>query len=133
MSDSKMDNKYFTKAKNKASEMLRNREKLNHLLHVAKDKLSDVGNGNFVDRVKIFVRMIKSYSNGSYKEVPVKGLIAIIAAIIYFAMPLDLIPDFIPVTGMVDDFAVVMWVYNQLQNEIEAFKLWESNIERSDG
>ena len=132
MSDSQMDNKYFNKAKNKASEIFRNREKLNHLLKVAKDKLSDVGNGKLIDSVKIFARLIKSYSNGTYKEIPLKGILSIVAAIIYFAMPLDLIPDFIPVTGMVDDFAVVMWVYNQLQNEIEAFKLWEANLGKSD-
>lgn len=132
MSDSQMDNKYFNKAKNKASEIFSNRDKLNHLLIVAKDKLSSVGNSKLIDNIKIFARMIKSYSNGTYKEIPLKGILSIVAAIIYFAMPLDLIPDFIPVTGMVDDFAVVMWVYNQLKNEIDAFKLWETNLEKSD-
>lgn len=132
MSDSQMDNKYFTKAKNKASEILKNRDKLNHILKVTKDKLSDVTNNKLIEHLKVFARMIKAYSKGTYKEIPVKGILAIIAAIVYFAMPLDLIPDFIPVTGMVDDLAVVMWVYNQLRLEIEAYKLWETNLDNFD-
>ncbi|MDH5368360.1 MAG: YkvA family protein [Cyclobacteriaceae bacterium] len=133
MSDSKIENKYFKKAKRKASSILQNRDKLNHLLQISKDKLSDVNNIKLVDNIKIFARMIKAYSKGTYKDVPVKGILAIIAAIVYFAMPIDLIPDLIPVTGMIDDFAVVMWVYNQLQTEIEAFRVWESEVRETNG
>lgn len=131
MSDSEIENKFYTKAKGKASEILNNKEKLNHLLRIAKDKLAEVGNTKLVENIKVFGRMIRAYSNGSYREIPVKSIVALVAAIIYFAMPLDLIPDFIPVTGFVDDFAVVMWVYNQLQQEIEDYKKWETNLKRS--
>lgn len=132
MSDSKIENKYFKKAKRKASSILQNRDKLNYLLQISKDKLSDVSNMKLVDNIKIFVRMIKAYTKGTYKDVPVKGILGIIAAIVYFVMPIDLIPDLIPVTGMIDDFAVVMWVYNQLQTEIEAFRVWEAGLKNTD-
>ncbi|MDH5474346.1 MAG: YkvA family protein [Cyclobacteriaceae bacterium] len=127
MRDSTVESKFFKKAKSKAFSLLQNREKLNHLLQISKDKLSDVNNIKLVDNLKIFVRMIKAYIKGTYTEVPMKGIIAIVAAIVYFVMPIDLIPDLIPVTGMIDDFAVVMWVYNQLQKEIEAFSIWETS------
>lgn len=132
MNEGDIENKYFKKATKKAAQMVNSNEKLRHLLEVTKDKLTTVTNTKFVENLKIFSRMIKAYINGSYREIPVKGIVAIIAAVVYFAMPLDLIPDFIPVTGLIDDFAVIMWVYKQLQQEIEEFTLWESSLRSRD-
>ena len=33
--------------------------------------------------------------------------------------PIDLIPDFIPVSGLLDDLTVVLWVYQTLKDEID--------------
>ena len=49
----------------------------------------------------------------------------IVAAVIYFVNPLDLVPDIIPLTGLTDDFAVLLWVYNSVSNEVERFIEWE--------
>jgi uncharacterized membrane protein YkvA (DUF1232 family) len=38
---------------------------------------------------------------------------------------LDLIPDAIPVAGLVDDAAVLAFVLRQARAEVEAFKKWE--------
>ena len=125
MKDSAIENKYFKRASQKATQIVNNHEKLKYLLQVTIGKMSSVTNTKFIENLKVFIRMIKAYINGSYRELPVKGIVAIIAAVLYFAMPIDLIPDFIPVTGLIDDFAVIMWVYNQLQHEIDEFTLWE--------
>ena len=76
---------------------------------------------------KFFVlgRLIKAYALGQYKDVPWKTMLLIVAAIIYFVNPLDLIPDLIPLTGLTDDFAVLLWVYNSVSNEIDKFLTWE--------
>lgn len=132
MTDENIENKYFKKAKGRATQMVDNKEKLKYLLQVTKDKLSSVSNTKFVENLKVFTRMIKAYVSGTYREIPVKGIVAIIASLVYFAMPLDLIPDFIPVTGLIDDFAVIMWVYSQLQKEIEEFTIWEKGIKSTE-
>ncbi|MBL7834088.1 MAG: DUF1232 domain-containing protein [Cyclobacteriaceae bacterium] len=49
----------------------------------------------------------------------------VLAAIIYFLNPIDLIPDFIPVLGLTDDFSVLLWVYNTVTHEIDKFLTWE--------
>ena len=49
------------------------------------------------------------------------------AVIIYFVNPLDLVPDIIPLSGLTDDFAVLVWVYNTVSNEIEKFLVWEKS------
>jgi uncharacterized membrane protein YkvA (DUF1232 family) len=78
---------------------------------------------------KFFVlgRLIKAYALGQYREVPWKTILLIVAAVIYFVNPLDLIPDLIPLTGLTDDFAVLLWVYNSVSNEIEKFLDWEKS------
>lgn len=40
-------------------------------------------------------------------KVPLKAIVAMIGALLYGASPLDLIPDLIPVLGLVDDALVV--------------------------
>jgi uncharacterized membrane protein YkvA (DUF1232 family) len=76
---------------------------------------------------KLFVlgRLIKAYGTGRYREVPWKTLLLIVAAVLYFINPLDLVPDIIPLTGLTDDFAVLLWVYNSVSDEIEKFLIWE--------
>ena len=80
-----------------------------------------------VAKEKFFVlgRVIKAYATGQYREVPWKTILLIVAAVVYFINPLDLVPDLIPLTGLTDDFAVLLWVYNSVSNEVEKFLIWE--------
>ena len=82
-----------------------------------------------VTKEKFFVlgRLIKAYALGQYREVPWKTILLIVAAVIYFVNPLDLVPDIIPLTGLTDDFAVLVWVYNSVSNEIDKFLDWEKS------
>jgi uncharacterized membrane protein YkvA (DUF1232 family) len=50
-----------------------------------------------------------------------------VASIIYFVNPFDLLPDLIPLAGLTDDFAVLVWVYNTLNVEIDKFLAWEQS------
>lgn len=78
---------------------------------------------------KFFVlgRIIKAYAKGQYKSIPWKTLLIIVAAVIYFLNPLDLVPDLIPIAGLADDFAVLLWVYNAVSGEVEKFLSWEQS------
>jgi len=129
-------NKYFNSAKQRASKILRNKEKLNHLLKVASDKMKDVNlkeikKAPLLERIGVMLRMIRSYVKGEYRDIKAKNLILIVAAIIYFVMPLDLMPDFIPLTGLLDDFSIIIWVYNTIQDEIDQYIMWEKSGELS--
>lgn len=54
--------------------------------------------------------------------------IILLAAIIYFINPIDLIPDFLFGIGLADDLAVLTWVYHAAADEIASFKNWENSI-----
>jgi len=71
--------------------------------------------------------MIKSYRKGLYRDLEWQTLILLVAALVYFITPIDLIPDFIPITGFIDDITVVVWIYNKLQSEIDKYIAWETS------
>lgn len=50
---------------------------------------------------------------------------SIVAALIYFVSPFDLIPDYISVVGYVDDAAVVAFVISKISGDVEKYRLWK--------
>jgi uncharacterized membrane protein YkvA (DUF1232 family) len=123
-------NKFFASALRHASAAAGKRSRLLSLLGKFAAKLKGT-NWNELRAIsvkeKFFVlgRLIKAYALGHYREVPWKTMLLVVAAIIYFVNPLDLVPDIVPLTGLTDDFAVLIWVYNSVSNEIEKFLNWE--------
>jgi len=69
--------------------------------------------------------MVRAYASGVYKEIPWKSMVAMVAGLVYFLMPLDLVPDFIPFTGFIDDFTVIMLITNAIHQDIELYLEWE--------
>jgi len=81
------------------------------------------------DSVIALARMLSSWVKGDYKNISTKSIIAVVAALIYFVNPLDLIPDFIPVIGQLDDIFVLGYLIKMLNKEIERFMAWEKEQE----
>jgi uncharacterized membrane protein YkvA (DUF1232 family) len=54
-------------------------------------------------------------------------MVMIVAALAYFVMPIDLLPDLMPITGLTDDVAVLVAVYNAVSVEVDKFLSWEKN------
>ena len=80
------------------------------------------------DHFLVIGRMIKAHVAGDYKIRSLRILIILLAAVIYFINPLDLIPDFIFGIGLADDLAVLTWVYRAAADEINAFRSWENSM-----
>lgn len=87
----------------------------------------DVRMASIKDKFFVLGRLIKAYALGNYRQIPWKTILLVVAAIIYFVNPLDLIPDVVPLTGLTDDFAVLVWVYNSVSSEIDKFVAWEED------
>lgn len=76
---------------------------------------------------QVLSHMIKSAVNGEYKGIPNTTLVGGVAVILYFLMPLDLIPDFIPVIGYLDDATLLAWFMTSIKSELDRFKEWDTD------
>ena len=102
------------------------------LLREALTKAKDVaGNENkgvgqvLLEKVTMLSRMVKAYFTGEYKIIPWGSIVKIIAVLIYFISPIDVIPDILPFIGLTDDLALTMWLFSSLKEDLENFEVWE--------
>ncbi|GAB3772447.1 hypothetical protein GCM10028818_12660 [Spirosoma horti] len=101
------------------------------LFQLVKDALAKSGglSGNniaaFREQLGIVTRLVKAYASGEYRQLPWKTLISIVAVLLYFVNPLDIIPDILPIVGFADDIALVGWLFSSIGSDIEKFRQWE--------
>lgn len=127
-----LKSKSFQNALRKATGMAKDPKKLSDLVSSVTDKMSDMDENKkrvngFLERIRTMLRMLRAYISGEYRQIPWKSLLMIIGSLIYFMMPLDLIPDFIPVTGFADDISIIFLVFNAINEDIEAFLEYEES------
>lgn len=126
----------FAKAESKAQEYMKNPKKLGKLFEDAARKAKVVPKGPFGETwayLQAMIRLVRAYANGAYREVPVGSLLMILVAVIYFVSPVDLIPDFIPVGGLIDDALVVGLALKQVKSDLDAFMAWEMEATTTQG
>ena len=75
------------------------------------------------------LRLMRAWKNKTYRKLPKKTIIVVLAALIYFVDPFDIIPDFIPVIGYLDDAAVLGLVMASIRDDLEKFQEWEGTIQ----
>lgn len=76
------------------------------------------------DHILTITRLIRSWIDGSYRDVPWKTLVILAGALLYFLNPFDLIPDFIA-GGFLDDLTLLSTVVAAAKGDLEAFIAWE--------
>ncbi|MCP4979441.1 MAG: DUF1232 domain-containing protein [Gammaproteobacteria bacterium] len=119
----------FKTAKGKADDYANNPHKLNDLLdHATRKAESRKGPLTEIwDALMTCFRLLRAYANGRYRDIPWSSLVSIIASILYFVMPLDLIPDFILGLGFIDDAVLLGWIVNSVRCDIDDFVEWEKS------
>jgi uncharacterized membrane protein YkvA (DUF1232 family) len=76
------------------------------------------------ESLQIFFRLLRAQLTGKF-HAPADSILALIAAVIYFVSPFDLIPDSVPVLGLIDDAAVITSVARANLTLISTFRRWE--------
>ena len=117
----------YEKSVEKARDLLEDRDKTEEKVDQAYEKLRRIKSGpvtKFFEDIMLMLDLLRSYINGTYREIPLGSILAILGAVIYFLVPIDLIPDFIP-GGYIDDAFVIGLALKQVQSDLDAFKEWK--------
>jgi len=126
-----MKNIFFKQAMHQASRLAGKPGRILALLARLTVKLYETGFtlNPILEKAKTLGRMTSAYARGHYTNIPWKSFLKILAALLYFVNPFDLIPDVVPGVGLTDDFAVLAWVYGAVQMDINKFLTWEKRLE----
>ena len=128
------ESRFFKTAKGKAEKIINNPERLNDLLREADQKAETKGKGlagEAGDFLATAFRLLRAYATGQYRQIPWKSLMAVTAAVVYFVMPLDLIPDLILGIGFFDDAALIVWTFKSIRADMDRFAQWEDGNKQS--
>ena len=123
----------FKKAKSRVESILNHSSKLKKLLSQAHHKA--IRRKKQLDKVwedlQTLFRMVNAWKAKKYTKLPWNSIIYACAAILYFVNPFDVIPDFIPISGLLDDITIITFVINSIKKDIEKFKAWEKQIDKT--
>jgi len=123
---------FFKKSQNRAAVILEDKSKAGETIKDALGKaVSNKGDleGVWAKMILLFA-VTKDYVNGDYTEIPKRSIIAILGGLVYFLSPIDVVPDFIPVLGFVDDVFILNLVYKQVLKDLEKYKVWKDNQDK---
>ncbi len=90
------------------------------------NKTDNEDDESFSQGVKMLFCMLKDYVCGNYTALPWRVVSTVGFTLLYVLSPIDLIPDFIPVVGLLDDIGCVALCLKALDCEIEIYKLWRN-------
>lgn len=74
---------------------------------------------------KLMFGMLKDYRSGIYSNIPWFTIASIVFALLYVLNPLDLVPDFIPGIGYIDDFAILTITLRFIETDLHKYLDWK--------
>jgi len=79
----------------------------------------------YASLAKLMLKMLKDYKNGLYKEVPWFTIGSIIFSLLYVLNPFDIVPDFIPGLGYIDDLSVLTFALRFIETDLHSYLDWK--------
>ena len=110
-----------------AQEILSDPEKINDLLKQLEQKVKELPSsmGEALGNIPLMAQMVKGYVTQEYTDVSPKVVASLVSAFVYVVAKKDVVPDTVPVLGLVDDVAVVALAMKINEAELDAFKQWQ--------
>lgn len=116
-------NRVFDATVDKAKKLAHKKDEVNTILKKARKKLKEdpeMGEDS-IGKIRLFFEMIKAWLQGKF-SFRTRTIVYMIAALLYFINPFDLVPDFIFGIGYLDDASVVALVFKRINKEAERYR-----------
>ncbi len=79
----------------------------------------------FVDDARLLIALVKDYWSRKYRRLPYGVVAAVVFSLLYVFNPFDLIPDVLPIIGVVDDASVVGACLLLVERDLLAYQRWK--------
>lgn len=119
----------FRRAALEAEAYMRDPARLRKLVQDAVGKINTIPRGPFGEAwpyLLAMIRVVRDYQRAEYRDMAAPKLLNIIATLIYFVSPFDVIPDWLPVLGHIDDSFVVTLALKSIRADLDTFMAWET-------
>jgi len=123
-----LNSKAYQKARSLVQKTIQSPERLLQLVTSAQSKSERHRSGKLsavFDSVSASFRLMKAYAKGEYRSISIESFALLVASIIYFVMPIDVMPDFIIALGLADDAALLAWTFRAISDDLANFIEWE--------
>lgn len=108
--------------------LLNDKDELDDFLYRLEQKINNMPFvGKKFSMIPVMISLVKNYVQGKYTTVPYGTILSVLSALIYFLAPIDIVPDFIPLAGYLDDMAVLGLCMNMVKTDIETYDRWRQS------
>ena len=122
----------FGDFRRRAERLQENPSGVKALLSQVATKVTLLGGSKLLElraQVHVALDMVAAWLSGDYRQMSNKTIVILIAALLYFVVPFDVVPDFLFGWGYLDDAAVLGYVLGQVGEEVALFKQWQAERE----
>ena len=111
-----------------AEKILNDHDKVERFLQRLEKKLKVIPKaGDKLAKVPIMASLIRSFVKKEYTDIPIGSIIAITSALIYFVSPIDILPDALPIVGLIDDAIVIAVCLKLVESDIDEYAGWRED------
>jgi uncharacterized membrane protein YkvA (DUF1232 family) len=86
------------------------------------------GSPGLMTRIRAIPRMVGAVMRGQYAGMGKSKLAMLGLGVVYILSPVDVVPDFLVMVGVVDDFGVFLWLAATLLGESGRYVEHERNV-----
>lgn len=76
--------------------------------------------------MKGLFRLMAALLSRRYRAMPWGSLILLVVLVLYGISPVDLIPDYIPFVGVIDDFTLLGFFIRSVMKDVKKFNEWDA-------
>jgi len=79
----------------------------------------------FIEDYRVLKELIRDYRGGRYRQALYGTIAAAVFALLYVFNPLDLLPDVLPIIGVLDDASVITACLMLIERDLGKYRNWK--------